>query len=42
MNSRQLKDLTPQELDHHAQEIKNASREALVALRRERGGGGAD
>ena len=40
MTSRQLQDLTPQELNDHAQEIKNTAREALVAVRRERGGVG--
>ena len=36
MTSRQLQDLTPQELNDHAQEIKDAAKEALVAVRRER------
>jgi len=40
MTSRQLQDLTPQELADHAREIRNAAREALVAVRRERGGVG--
>jgi hypothetical protein len=40
MTSRQLQDLTPQELADHAHEIKDAAREALVVVRRERRGVG--
>jgi len=40
MTSRQLQDLTPQELVDHAHEIKAAAWEALVVVRRERGGVG--
>jgi len=38
MSSRQLQDLTPQELLNHAFEISRAAREALAAARRERRG----
>ena len=38
MSSRQLYDLTPEELVDHAEDIKDAAREALAAARRERWG----